>query len=88
MDSDSGHTMDLDSVCVIDSDLECVITPGEQLLSFFLGGLESSIGAACKDGWQFVARWKNSGSGVALAPISLIFSLSMLTEDHLWLQVF
>ncbi len=50
MDSDSGHTMDLDSVCVIDSDLECVITPGEQLLSFFLGGLESSIGAACKDG--------------------------------------
>ena len=50
MDSDLGHAMDSDSDCVMDSDLGCAITPGRQLLSFFLGGLESGIGAACEDG--------------------------------------
>ena len=50
MDSDSGHAMDLDSVRVMDLDLGHVIAPGGQLLSFFLGGLKSGIGAACKDG--------------------------------------
>jgi hypothetical protein len=50
MDSDLGHTMDLDSGRVIDSDSGHVIAPGRQLLSFFSGGLESSIGATCEDG--------------------------------------
>ena len=50
MDSDSGHAMDSDSACVMDSDLGHAIAPGRQLLFFFLGGLESGVGAACEDG--------------------------------------
>jgi len=50
MDSDLGHTMDSDSAHVMDLDSGCAIAPGGQLLSFFLGGLESGVGAACEDG--------------------------------------
>src|SRR6266851_4135002 len=50
IDSDLGHMMDSDSVCMMDSDLGHVIAPGGQLLSFFSGGLESGVGAACEDG--------------------------------------